>query len=264
MGRYSDYLIVSDFDMTLTDLNHNIVDRNIEALKDYIAQDGAFTIATGRAIKGFSHLLPYVPVNAPCIYSNGGLTYDHVQDKAVEVHEMPPQAEQLIEVIVSRFPEVGMEMYQQDDEVFVINPNGSVAKHMEIVKLTPTVVTVDKIKRPWIKVVLAGENAHLIEACEHINREFGDYLYAVVSLPFLMDIQGKSVSKGTAARKLLNRMGRKTLVCAGDAENDLAMLKEADIAFIPENAHPSVQGYGFRQVCHCDEGSIADVISKLE
>ena len=59
------------------------------------------------------------------------------------------------------------------------------------------------------------------------------------------------------------RFGRKTLVCAGDAINDLSMLEEADIAFVPTSCDDRIRGLGFRDAASCTEGTIADVIRQL-
>ena len=53
------------------------------------------------------------------------------------------------------------------------------------------------------------------------------------------------------------RLGRKILVCVGDARNDLTMLEGADFAFVPADAVLRDQ---FPNVCPCGEGAVADVI----
>ena len=52
-------------------------------------------------------------------------------------------------------------------------------------------------------------------------------------------------------------MGRKILVCVGDAENDIQMLQEADFAYVPSDA---ILKDRFPNVCPCGEGAVADVI----
>ena len=65
------------------------------------------------------------------------------------------------------------------------------------------------------------------------------------------------MSKIRAARELQNKLGKKLLVCVGDAENDLPMLEGADFAFCPSDGTIADR---FTNVCPCGDGAVADVI----
>ena len=67
------------------------------------------------------------------------------------------------------------------------------------------------------------------------------------------------MSKIKAARKLQHRLGKKLLVCVGDAENDISMLDGADYAYVPADALLKDR---YETVCPCAEGAVADVIYK--
>ena len=77
MGRYSNMLMVSDFDRTLTDYDHKIPKANIDAINYFISEGGLFTVGTGRARNTFLPKVGTVPLNAPCIVSNGAEIYDY-------------------------------------------------------------------------------------------------------------------------------------------------------------------------------------------
>ena len=53
------------------------------------------------------------------------------------------------------------------------------------------------------------------------------------------------------------RLGRKILICVGDAENDVSMLEGADYAFCPSDGPVANR---FANVCPCGDGAVADVI----
>ena len=65
MGRFSDVLLASDFDHTLTDMSGQIPARNLEAIAAFQAEGGIFTVASGRSIPMFRKKAALVPVNAP-------------------------------------------------------------------------------------------------------------------------------------------------------------------------------------------------------
>ena len=97
------------------------------------------------------------------------------------------------------------------------------------------------------------------EAEAVLNEEFGDKLAVFRAGPRVIDVQAKGVSKAAAARRLQQQMGRKILVCMGDAENDVPMLEGADFAFCPADGMVADR---FENVCNCADGAIADVIYK--
>jgi len=96
------------------------------------------------------------------------------------------------------------------------------------------------------------------------NTRGGGSIIALNSLPGLVEVQVANTSKGLAARELAQRMGRTTLICAGDAINDLSMLEEADLAFVPADCDERVRRLGFREGAACADGTIADVIRQVE
>ena len=50
MGRFSDVLLTVDFDRTLTATDSSIPERNLEAIRYFMAEGGAFTVNTGRSL----------------------------------------------------------------------------------------------------------------------------------------------------------------------------------------------------------------------
>ena len=95
------------------------------------------------------------------------------------------------------------------------------------------------------------------EAEAVLNEKFGDKVAVFRASPRVIDVQAKGVSKAAAARRLQQQMGRKILVCMGDAENDVVMLNEADFAFVPGDA---ILKDRYENVCNCADGAVADVI----
>ena len=77
--------------------------------------------------------------------------------------------------------------------------------------------------------------------------------------PRIIDVHAKGVSKIAAARQLQKELGKKILICAGDAENDTPMLEGADFAFCPSDGMVANR---FPNVCACAQGAIADIIYK--
>ena len=103
------------------------------------------------------------------------------------------------------------------------------------------------------------EKARMEEAKAYVEKTYGDKVDVFRSCTRLYDVHAKGCNKLAGARQLQKTLGRKILVCVGDAENDLAMLEGADYAFCPADGTVADR---FENVCPCGEGAVADVIYK--
>ena len=62
---FSDILLTVDFDRTLTATDSSIPERNLEAIRYFMENGGAFTVNTGRSVPLTKVFRDVVPVNAP-------------------------------------------------------------------------------------------------------------------------------------------------------------------------------------------------------
>ena len=76
MGIFSDVLLTAAYDRTLTAPDSTIPERNIEAIRYFIENGGAFTVNTGRSVPMTKVFRDIVPVNAPLLLYNGSAAYN--------------------------------------------------------------------------------------------------------------------------------------------------------------------------------------------
>ena len=103
------------------------------------------------------------------------------------------------------------------------------------------------------------ENQRFLELQDFIMSRWGDKVDVFLAAPRILDVHAKGVSKGKAGRALQKKLGKKILVCVGDAENDLPMMDDADFSFCPADG---VIADLYENVCECGKGAVADVIYK--
>ncbi len=76
------------------------------------------------------------------------------------------------------------------------------------------------------------------------------------------------ISKAYRLAKMRDEMKKENpdirLFCIGDFDNDIEMLSEADFSFCPANACDRVKAIAKKEVCHCDEGALAEAIDYME
>ncbi|MBE6934086.1 MAG: HAD-IIB family hydrolase [Ruminococcaceae bacterium] len=271
MALFSDILLTADFDRTLTDTHTKIPQRNVEAIRYFIENGGVFTVNTGRSVPMSRIYQDIVPVNAPLLLYNGSAWYDVEKRELCHYYPIDLDPVQVIYDVQSRFPGLNVEiqgekkhyLYQKRPmwEEYCVH-NGCEWDYAEPDKTGP-----------FIKFAIYGDfvsqntsdmyentkrEAELFrQADEYLRSAYGDKVDLFYACPRILDVHAKGVSKLRTARDLQAHLGRKILVCVGDAENDLSMLEGADYSFCPSDG---IVADRFPNVCPCAEGSVAEVI----
>lgn len=269
---FSDVLLTVDFDRTLTAPDSTIPQRNIEAIRYFTENGGAFTINTGRSINTMGNLLHTLPVNVPFLLYNGSAAYEDgklLNCKCIELDMW-----KTMEEIHEKFPEMNLEI-ESDGPHYLYKSTPLYRQFYDALGWKHREAVPGTVIEPFLKVSLFGpvremnvshfytgspeELARFDYAERWLNETYGAYISVFRAAPRIIDFHAKGVNKGVAARTLQKQLGRKILVCVGDAENDILMLDNADYAFCPSDA---ILADRYETVCSCGEGAIADVIYK--
>jgi HAD superfamily hydrolase (TIGR01484 family) len=275
MNDFSNILLTVDFDRTLTGPDSTIPKRNLEAIEYFMANGGSFTVNTGRSVPmSMQNIIGKVPVNAPLLLYNGSADYDTVTGEFTRFSPIELDADRLVEDLQLRFPELNVEI-QAVDAHYLIRKHGGWEGYCENNHCRWGYGYPSKIPGPFIKAAIYGqfrentvaamyettpwEAALFEEAIAYLENAYGEKVDLFRACARILDIHAQGCSKGNAARSLQRKLGKDILVCVGDAENDLAMLEQADYAFCPADG---VVADRFPNVCKCDDGAIADVIYK--
>ena len=271
---FSDILLTVDFDRTLTAPDSSIPERNIEAIRYFIENGGAFTVNTGRSVPMYRRLLDEVPVNAPLLLYNGSAAYDLETRTLTQQHPIEMDMHQTVRELLELFPDLTVEI-QGVDAHYNFIPNKGWDTFYEYNQCAYATARLDQDLGPFLKFSLYGEfydptvgrmysatpeEMKRMDAAEALLKErYGDKVEVFRAASRIIDVHAKGVSKARAARELQQRLGREILICAGDAENDISMLDEADFSFCPADGTVADR---YVNVCKCADGAVADVIYK--
>ena len=271
---FSDILLTVDFDRTLTAPDTTIPQRNLEAIAWFMDNGGTFTVNTGRSVPMTRPFLDQISVNAPLLLYNGSAAYDVFDKKLTFCHAINLDLWETVRRCEELFPDLTVEVQGIDAhyrfsenpmwDAFSVHQNCAHAFARPgddlgtFLKCTlygefRDVTVADMFNS------IAGEKERMDEVEQILRREFGGCCEVFRSATRIIDIHAKGVSKAKSARQLQQQLGRKILVCAGDAENDLSMMRDADFAFAPADG---IIADRFETVCRCAEGAVADVIYK--
>ncbi len=269
---FRDVLLTVDFDRTLTGPDSQIPQRNLEAIRYFMDNGGSFTVNTGRSTTTFRNVMDVVPVNAPLLLFNGSAAYYGGQ--YTYCHTIDLDMWQVMEVMRREFPQMNLEVQGLHDH-YLIDPKPEYEAYYDALGWHHTRAFPGDDLGPFVKFALFGkprENAvATMFRCEEAEAQefdraerrilelWGDKVVTFRAAPRIIDVHARGVSKIAAARDLQQTLGKKHLVCVGDAENDIPMLRGADYAFCPADG---VVADLFPNVCPCGEGAVADVIYK--
>ncbi|MBR4941506.1 MAG: HAD hydrolase family protein [Clostridia bacterium] len=272
MALFSDVLLTADFDRTFTAPDASIPKNNLEAVSAFMENGGVFTVNTGRTVASSGCFADRVPVNAPLLLYNGSAAYDPKTKDFLFAHEIDADWKTVMDRISERFPNALFE-YQGAKAHCIFREHPVWHKFCENNGIPWEYAAVDSDSGPFLKFCVYGslrdvtvdhlfngtpEEIAVTDEIENwLMGEYGDKCVITRSADLYIDVQPKGVSKGKSARRLKEMLGRKILVCIGDAENDVPMLDDADFAFCPADAAVRDR---YTNVCKCSEGSVADLI----
>ena len=269
---FSDILLTVDYDRTLTAPDSTIPARNIEAIEYFIRHGGAFTVNTGRSLPMARPFIGKFPVSAPLLLYNGSAAYDTATETFSRVYPIELDITEFTTHLQALFPDLVVEVQAMDTH-HGLRRDADWEKFSENGGCGWAYTEPVRIPGPFLKVSLNGSCAghtaasmydatpeeflRMKEAIDTVRRLYGHKVDVFHSVPKIADIHAKGVSKLKAARDLQKAMGRKWLVCVGDAHNDVPMLDGADFAYCPCDG---VIADRYENVCCCGDGAVADVI----
>ena len=274
MKKFTGILIVSDVDGTY--LSKSALTKNIEAIERFKEQGGLFTFATGRDFPALLEVIPDAAniANAPIIVANGAQIYDFARDKYI--YDCPVADKALLIDIIKRvlkkYPETGVR-FSCEHNMIVPELCDMLRRDLEgysLEKLGVTEMPMDELVGSDIKiykvVLVDRDTAENLEGIRAICKEFdkNGELYFAKSYWCGLEVVNVNGSKGQAALQLKDYVSAQTLYAIGDYENDIEMLKVADISASPENALDEVKRFAKIITSHCDDGAVADLIGIIE
>ncbi len=269
---FRDILLTIDYDRTLTGPDSTIPERNLEAIRYFTENGGTFTMNTGRSTTTMRDLFQKIPANAPFILYNGSAYWEKGALTDIQVIDLPLW--DTLDRVKDAFPEMNIEL-QAVDNHYILDPRPEFVALYDKMKWRWERATYGKDYGPFIKFAAYGpvrksvlsdmftgsaEDLARFDKLEaFILGLWGDKVEVFRAAPRILDVHAKGVSKGAAALRLKEKLGKKILVCVGDAENDVTMLDMANYGYCPADG---VIAQRYENVCNCAEGAVADVIYK--
>jgi hydroxymethylpyrimidine pyrophosphatase-like HAD family hydrolase len=121
------------------------------------------------------------------------------------------------------------------------------------------------LDRPPTKLVAVGDPDDLIVLRSKLAPVFEDRLYVTTSLPWLLELGHRDVSKATGVGFVADRLGleRSRIVAFGDGENDVELLDVAGYGVAVESGHPRLLAVADATCAGPDGEGVAAVIEAV-
>lgn len=271
MKRFERVILASDIDGTFLASEEEGKRRNREAIEYFKSEGGHFTFSTGR---NFRQILGAIPdaaelVNLPAVTCNGASLYDFQRKREMERYLMDNDSVvELLNWLNEEAPTVGVRAATEDEFWFTSLENPYIREDFDALRAhNPRMVPLCEWGRGEIYKLAVRDDEDILFRLRPVMMErFGDRMAITQSDPTLVDVQAAGRTKAVLLRELKQSAGIQNpfLCVAGDYDNDLEMLHEADLPCCPSNAQDCVKAVCKKEVCHYQQGAIAEIIEYLE
>ena len=260
--KFDGYLICSDHDGTVAEWGE-LLQVNIEAIKYFQDNGGIFTVATGRrhdfvAEKYAGIIKPHVP----CIISNGTMLYDITDDKVIYKNFLTVDD---YDVLFDAFEhsqhalrfriELEEESLWFDIDKTCIDDINKALNGREVSKFVMEFKNEDEDKT--------------LELQKYLTDKYGDR-YTVVrawytGLEFFTKTGGKGDCISRVKEIIKDKLGIEihTVIGMGDFENDISLIKMADIGVAMGNAPMHVKEHADKIAEKSADGGFAKFVYSL-
>ena len=254
VNRFKGIALCTDFDGTLQYREGEITKENIDAIRYFQSEGGIFTIISGRAPEYIEQFSDKIKVNTCLCGQNGACIKDYITKQVLfEDYIINPQF--VIETILKYVPEIRTIDYRTSNSVSLPCENGK---------------TLGKIpNEKAYKLLCRISDTTSIEESDRITAKirelFGKDYSVFRSWYYGIEIQNKNCHKGSAVDfiRQYEKENAQMVICVGDFENDIPMLRITPYSFAVENAIPSVKAVCNFKTTSPEKSSIARIIEML-
>ena len=265
LGKYEGYMLCTDLDGTFTQPSPSGDDgvyvsrENVDAVESFKAGGGNFTYSTGRRpwyIK--ENIFPFVTPNAPMITVNGASIYDHQTDRILRSVFLEREALSGPLEAYRFFADVIEEVYavaEKEEFCLSFREKNFEEKFKSIISL----------HEDWYKFVFRcvdGESTLKLQ--EFFRNKYSHICDVPRSWPTGQEILSENATKGQRVLEVKQMFPQvHTLICVGDFENDISMIKAADKGYAVANAIDSVLKEADYVTVSNTDSAIAKIISEI-
>lgn len=260
---FENYIILSDLDGTLLNKKSEVSEENLEAIEYFMKNGGKFGVATGR---GYDNAMKYIkdlPTNNHCVFLNGAVLYDNEDKKYIKTFTLDKGViTEFIEMVRKSKRTIGIEISTVEKTYFLeeLDP----VFEIELEKQKPVEVgSFEKVKKfEWFKVLFVIDKVEdfnwIREKSEYLETD--GYVKRMQSGKEYFELLPREASKGNMLEEIRELNDGCKIVAVGDYENDLEMVKKADVGIFTSEASEELKAVADYITVDCDNHVLKDII----
>lgn len=263
-------LFVSDLDGTLFNSEKVVSHYSADMINRFIAQGGLFTIATARMAFICDKKLSEINLNLPGIVMNGACLYSFNEKKYMDVQAIEPSRIEEIEKILSdedhnaymyAYNNNSLSIFYRSEpteaDVSYVGKYAQEACH-EIRQVESFTQTAND--RQIIFFASTGSKEKIMHIWDKLKEITGieSVVYSnIYNGLYCMDVFDQKANKANALMRLKKLLQVDKITAFGDNQNDISMMRIADLCYAPENALEEVKLMANEVLDSCDNDGVA-------
>lgn len=264
-------ILFTDLDGTLLNDAKEVTPGNQAAIDEALAKGHKIVVTTGRPLASARVCAEKAGLTKEGCYVicfNGGQIYDPYHDKTVLGKTFSREiAVKIIEEAGKR--DLHIQGYS-DTHILALKENTELISYGNINRLPYKIVgSADEMvpEDPYKLIAISSDDKNKTDSFQkEVLSEWKDTVDSFFSNDAYLEIVSKGVSKGFAVRWFCKYLGVpiENSVAAGDAQNDVEMLKAAHVGAVMCNAFPGIAQYGNYITEHDNNhDGVAEIIRKF-
>lgn len=266
MKKFENILIISDIDGTLVDETWKISEENIRAAQYFMDNGGTFTYATGRQAPVAAGIVSQLTPNAPVICYNGAAIYDYRTEEYLWTSPIDPSCKVIINDILKNCSVVNVEINTAGGIYTLKDVDYTIKRYEKFSPFFEKTDSIESVGGPWLKIVVVTKPEDMAALRNRVQSHpnYKDFQFSQ-SADFLYEFLNPNINKGTTLPVLRNILGNEYKVIAlGDNENDIDLLKNADIGFAVADGSPMLLEHCKNLTAPLYGHALVDIVNKID
>lgn len=264
-------ILFTDLDDTLLTTKKQVCPENQQAIQKLIEQGHKIVLTTGRSLPSALKQAKNLKLTFDGCYVisfNGGEIYDTYHEVSLYKSRLSME---LVENIFQLAEASGIHA-QTYDELYVLahQENTQLLRYCQTMSCEYRIVDniLTALQDGPSKILLVDYENHAIldEMRKIILEKYGEQVDSFYSNPAYLEVVAKGTNKGSAVKKLCSILNipLENTIAAGDAMNDIPMLKAAHVGAAVSNADECVkEATDYITTADHNHGAIAEIIQKF-
>ena len=267
MSKKEIKLIALDVDGTIMDKNFNISSQVKTAVKKSIEKGIHVLIATGRMYSATVPIAKHLGLKTPLIVYQGSLIQEFYESDRILMHHTVPSDVSL--QVIKDLREYGIQINAYlNDKLYIENESAILVEYAA--KRNITLYKVDNFdnidKFEPTKILGMHYDTELIDKVRNeLKEKYKNLINITKSTPNFCEFVNNNCSKANSVLFLANKwnIDQSQIMAIGDQENDLEMLKIAEIGIAMGNGDKGLQDMADYVTESVDNNGVAHAIEKF-